>query len=122
MPAISNAESARWNWFRTDDAGTYLWPGFGENMRVLKWIIERCHGRANAAETALGWIPRSADLDWSDAQPEAQAYAALSRIDPAAWGAELARRGEWLTRIGAKNPRQLALVHELTALALGEKP
>ncbi|GHT85545.1 phosphoenolpyruvate carboxykinase [GTP] [Betaproteobacteria bacterium] len=110
------------NWFRTDDAGAYLWPGFGENMRVLKWIIERCHGRANAAETALGWIPRSADLDWSDAQTEAQAYAALSRIDPAAWGAELARRGEWLTRIGAKNPRQLALVHELTARALGEKP
>jgi phosphoenolpyruvate carboxykinase (GTP) len=54
----------RVNWFRKDDAGRYIWPGFGQNMRVIKWIIDRMHGRARAVESPLGWMPRYDDIHW----------------------------------------------------------
>ena len=53
------------NWFRTDDNGKFVWPGFGQNMRVLAWVVDRCHGRAGARETALGYEPDYRDLNWA---------------------------------------------------------
>ena len=59
------------NWFRTDPNGKIAWPGFGQNMRVLAWIVDRCRGRANARDTALGFEPYYADLNWTGLVPRA---------------------------------------------------
>ncbi|HAV16767.1 MAG TPA: phosphoenolpyruvate carboxykinase, partial [Acinetobacter nosocomialis] len=59
LPKIFNV-----NWFRRDAEGNFVWPGFGQNMRVLEWIIDRCEGRANAVETPIGFVPTYEDLNW----------------------------------------------------------
>ena len=69
------------NWFRRGDDGSWLWPGFGENMRVLKWIVERVNGRGHARETQLGWMPRHHDLDWDGLDFSQERWDELMRID-----------------------------------------
>jgi phosphoenolpyruvate carboxykinase (GTP) len=97
------------NWFRTDAQGKYVWPGFGDNMRVLKWIVERCAGRANAVETPLGWVPAYEDLDWTGLErfsPEQFAVATAIRHDE--WQDELASHDELFTKLAPRLPRELA--------------
>src|SRR5258706_3355707 len=80
----------RVNWFRKDANGKFVWPGFAENMRVLKWVVDRCSGRAQGVETPLGLIPRYEDLHWSSLQRfERSRYEEISRVDGQAWGAEI---------------------------------
>jgi phosphoenolpyruvate carboxykinase (GTP) len=95
------------NWFRRDAGGHFLWPGFGENSRVLKWAIERIEGRADAAETAIGYVPtpESLDLDGLDVDP-ADLEAALA-VDPAEWREELPQIDEWFAKFGEKLPAVL---------------
>src|SRR5213079_1008645 len=85
----------RVNWFRRDAQGKFLWPGFGENMRVLQWVVERCQGRAEGVETPLGIMPRFEDINWSgfDKLSPVQ-YAELTKIDPRSWKEELALHDE----------------------------
>ncbi len=100
----------RVNWFRKDANGKFVWPGFSENMRVLAWIVERCHGRAGGAQTPLGVMPRYEDLDWAGLDGFGrERYAELERVDGAAWQAELASHDELLARLGEKLPRELEL-------------
>jgi phosphoenolpyruvate carboxykinase (GTP) len=77
------------NWFRKDEAGRFLWPGFGENMRVLKWIVERVRGHGRAKETPIGWTPRYEDLDWKGLDYAAEQFDHLQVIDRAAWRDEV---------------------------------
>jgi phosphoenolpyruvate carboxykinase (GTP) len=108
----------RVNWFRRDANGKFIWPGFGENMRVLAWIVERCHGRARGVETPLGMMPGFEDLIWSGLEKfGADRYAELSRVDEKAWREELASHDELLGRLAGHLPRELELrrkkLHEL---------
>ncbi len=97
------------NWFRKGPDGKFLWPGFGENSRVLEWVFERCSGTARAVETPIGWLPApgaipSEGLDVSDAD-----MAELLRVDPEEWRAEVPSISEHFDRLGDRMPDALRL-------------
>ncbi len=108
------------NWFRLDENGGFMWPGFGENVRVLKWIVERCAGEVSARETPLGWMPRHEDIDWSGLDMTKQSFDALSEIDVAAWRSELALHQDWFKQIGERLPRTLELQREIFQIAVAD--
>jgi phosphoenolpyruvate carboxykinase (GTP) len=77
------------NWFRKDAEGKFLWPGFSENMRVLKWVVDRAHGRALAKETPIGWVPHYEDINWKGLDFSKQTFEELQAFDRSAWGDEV---------------------------------
>ena len=96
------------NWFRRDADGRYLWPGFGENSRVLEWMFRRCEGTAAAEETPIGWLPSPADLDTRGLDLPAPDLAELLRMDVPAWAREVPQLEEHYARFGDRLPPQLA--------------
>lgn len=77
------------NWFRKDENGKFIWPGFGENIRVLKWIIERAHGQAVSVETPIGWVPRYEDIDWRGLDFSPEQFDQVMECDLAEWQQEI---------------------------------
>ena len=107
------------NWFRTDANGKFVWPGFGDNMRVLKWIVERCEGRAHASETPLGWVPDFEDLEWSGLESfSPEQYHSVTAIRHDEWELELAAHDELFATLKTSLPRELQLRRELLHLTL----
>jgi phosphoenolpyruvate carboxykinase (GTP) len=102
------------NWFRKDENGKFLWPGFGENMRVLKWIIDRCHGTVYAEETPLGWMPNPEDIsiEGIEGYDQEKLRAALA-IDVQGWKREVLLQDELFINLSADLPKELLFQREL---------
>jgi len=101
------------NWFRKGKDGSFLWPGFGENMRVLKWIVDRARLNVGGQETPFGWVPRPGDLDLSDLGISQETVEEATAIDMGEWKTELEGAGEFFDSLGATMPRELVLYREL---------
>ena len=97
------------NWFRTDDEGHFIWPGFGDNMRVLDWIIERCEGNADAVETAIGYEPKAEDINIEGLQGiDLETIKGLLNVDNELWKTEADGIKEFFAKFGDRLPAKLA--------------
>ena len=96
------------NWFRTNADGKFLWPGFGDNMRVLLWILDRCEGKVGANETAIGYLPKKEDLNLTGLDISDDTLTELLSIDKEVWLKETEGIGEFFAKFGDKLPKELA--------------
>lgn len=101
------------NWFRKDEEGKFLWPGFRENMRVLRWIVERTSGKARAVESPLGWVPRQRDLDWSGMEFSEEQWQELMKIDPENLRMQTLRHEELFLQLSEFLPKEMLFEREL---------
>jgi phosphoenolpyruvate carboxykinase (GTP) len=101
------------NWFRKDADGKFLWPGYGQNMRVLKWIVDRAHGRALGRETPIGWMPRYEDIDWRGLEFSREAFDQLQAFDRKAWRSEVMEQEEMLIDLHDHLPPEMIYEREL---------
>jgi phosphoenolpyruvate carboxykinase (GTP) len=107
------------NWFRRDAQNKFLWPGYGENLRVLQWMLDRCAGKAGATQTAIGRLPRVEDLNTKGLNVSAESMRALLSVDPVAWKKEAADMRAYLERFGKRLPAQMVAELEAVASRLG---
>jgi phosphoenolpyruvate carboxykinase (GTP) len=110
------------NWFRKDANGKFLWPGYGENMRVLKWIVDRCRENAGALESPLGWMPRLDDLEWDGLDLDEDRFAELMGLDHEAWSCELALHQELFAKLDDRLPQEFLLKRESLLASLQHSP
>jgi phosphoenolpyruvate carboxykinase (GTP) len=111
------------NWFRKDEQGKFMWPGFGENIRILKWIVDRVHGHAGAVESPIGWMPRYEDIDWAGIENfSREDFMKLMTVDREAWKQELMSHEELFAKLYDKLPKEFYFIRELLLSALWRSP
>jgi phosphoenolpyruvate carboxykinase (GTP) len=101
------------NWFRKDADGRFLWPGFSENMRILKWIVDRARGKSLAKETPIGWMPRHEDIDWSGFAFPKERFEELQAFNRVAWRAEVISHEELFLDLHDRLPKEMVYEREL---------
>ena len=101
------------NWFRKDENGKFLWPGFSENMRILKWIVDRAHGRAQGKETPIGWIPHFEDIEWDGLKFSREIFEQLQQVDRTAWKREVIDHEELFIALHDHLPPEMIYEREL---------
>ncbi|HOD33711.1 MAG TPA: phosphoenolpyruvate carboxykinase domain-containing protein, partial [Holophaga sp.] len=104
------------NWFRKGEDGTFIWPGYSQNFRVLKWIVDRVQGRANGQERELGWVPRHEDMDFTGLDYSSARYQEVARLDTTDWRRELLQHEELFEKLYDKLPREF---HPMRQVFLG---
>jgi phosphoenolpyruvate carboxykinase (GTP) len=111
------------NWFRRDAEGNFLWPGFGENMRVLKWIVERVRGKSLGVECPLGWVPRYEHIDWRGLEHfSRQDFDAIMSIDRDEWVKEIASHDDLFFKLYDRLPKEMMFIRELLLSGLWRSP
>ncbi len=111
------------NWFRKDTEGKFLWPGYGENMRVLKWIVDRARGHGFAIESPLGWMPRHEDLSWEGLSSfTKEEFVSLMSVKSEEWKNELLMHQELFSRLYDKLPKEFIFMRELILSGLWRSP
>jgi phosphoenolpyruvate carboxykinase (GTP) len=110
------------NWFRKDEAGNFLWTGFSDNMRVLKWIIERVRGTVGAVESPIGWMPRYENIDWTGSDFSKAAFDRIMDIDREDWKKELLAHEELFERMYDELPKEYLFMRQLLLSGLWRSP
>jgi phosphoenolpyruvate carboxykinase (GTP) len=110
------------NWFRKDEKGNFIWPGFSDNMRVLKWVVEKIRGKSNAVESPIGWMPHYEDIDWTGSDFTKQQFDSIMMIDREGWKQELLSHAELFERMYDKLPKEFIFMRELLLSSLWRSP
>ena len=106
------------NWFRLDEEGNFLWPGFGQNMRVLEWITHRCSGHAAGHETSIGWVPEYSDFNFLGLDFSEEDFNKVMAFNPEEWQREVVSQGELFLKLFSSMPKELVYEKELLAARL----
>ena len=110
------------NWFRKDENGKFIWPGFGQNVRILKWIFDRVDGKAPAVEIPVGYVPKYEDLDWNGLDFSKEQFEKATSINIELWKQEIASHEDLFVKSYDKLPNEIRLMRELLLSTLWRAP
>jgi phosphoenolpyruvate carboxykinase (GTP) len=110
------------NWFRKDEQGNFIWPGFSDNMRILKWIVQRINGQVSATESPIGWMPKYDDIDWNGLEFSRHDYELIMEVDREAWKTEILAHEELFARMYDKLPKEYFMMQQLLLSSLWRSP